>query len=114
MRDTDKDGLVDEVDKCPSVPGLPELRGCPPKDTDGDVVFDHEDECPTVKGPSFNRGCPVKSPSPAPKPTTGRVEMPEPVFFALNKATILPRSFLDAEPADEAPHRAPRAGEALD
>lgn len=54
--DTDKDGVIDNEDKCPTVAGLKEFGGCP--DTDGDGVPDSEDECPTEKGLKAFKGCP--------------------------------------------------------
>lgn len=55
-KDTDGDGIVDDKDECPEIPGLAEFNGCP--DTDGDGIPDHLDECPDVAGlPEFN-GCP--------------------------------------------------------
>ena len=54
--DTDGDGIYDEHDECPNVPGLEKFNGCP--DTDGDGIQDSEDECPMEAGlPEFN-GCP--------------------------------------------------------
>ena len=58
VEDTDGDGLVDRVDKCPTVAGTgPD--GCPPKDSDGDGVMDDVDKCPGVKGEAPD-GCPPK------------------------------------------------------
>jgi outer membrane protein OmpA-like peptidoglycan-associated protein len=54
--DTDKDGVIDTEDKCPSVAGLKEFSGCP--DTDGDGIQDSEDNCPTEKGLKTLKGCP--------------------------------------------------------
>src|SRR6476620_11464306 len=42
--DTDKDGVVDYLDKCPNVPGSPDMNGCQDKDKDG--VADNDDICP--------------------------------------------------------------------
>lgn len=56
--DTDKDGINDEEDKCPTVPGLARYQGCPIPDSDGDGVNDEEDKCPTVAGVASNGGCP--------------------------------------------------------
>jgi outer membrane protein OmpA-like peptidoglycan-associated protein len=65
--DTDKDGIADSEDACPTVPGVksddPKKNGCPP-DTDGDGIPDSEDACPTVAGvksddPKKN-GCPAE------------------------------------------------------
>ena len=55
-RDTDKDGIPDANDKCPNVPGKPELGGCP--DTDGDGIIDKDDKCPMVAGILLYQGCP--------------------------------------------------------
>jgi len=56
--DTDKDGINDEEDKCPSVAGLARYQGCPVPDTDKDGINDEEDKCPAVAGPASNQGCP--------------------------------------------------------
>jgi OOP family OmpA-OmpF porin len=65
--DRDHDGILDEADACPDVPGVasedPRKNGCPlPKDRDGDGIPDEADACPDVKGvasadPKKN-GCP--------------------------------------------------------
>ncbi|MEI9944868.1 MAG: OmpA family protein [Chitinophagaceae bacterium] len=57
--DTDKDGINDEEDKCPSVAGLARYQGCPIPDTDKDGINDEEDKCPTQPGPASNQGCPL-------------------------------------------------------
>ncbi|HNX08207.1 MAG TPA: OmpA family protein [Bacteroidales bacterium] len=85
-KDTDKDGIADKDDKCPTVPGLAQFQGCPdtdkdgvidgddkcpgtpegvkvdakgcPLDTDGDGVVDYLDKCPDVKGLAKFEGCP--------------------------------------------------------
>lgn len=54
--DTDKDGIIDTEDKCPTVAGLKEFNGCP--DTDADGIQDSEDKCPSVKGMKEFNGCP--------------------------------------------------------
>ncbi|MEO6548346.1 MAG: OmpA family protein [Ferruginibacter sp.] len=56
-RDRDKDGVLDENDKCPDLPGLASLQGCP--DRDGDGIADGEDNCPDVAGLAKYNGCPV-------------------------------------------------------
>lgn len=63
--DTDADGIQDNRDDCPDFAGLKEFNGCPDSDSDG--VSDRDDECPTVPGLLSNRGCP---PTP-PKDTDG-------------------------------------------
>jgi len=57
--DTDKDGIIDSLDKCPTVPGLQKYDGCPIPDTDKDGINDEEDKCPTVSGVARYQGCPV-------------------------------------------------------
>lgn len=58
-KDSDGDHVLDEVDACPSVPGVPtndpRTNGCPP-DEDHDGVPDKEDACPSIAG--------VRSPNP--------------------------------------------------
>jgi OOP family OmpA-OmpF porin len=66
--DRDHDGIADNVDACPDVPGVPDAdpakNGCPlPPDRDGDGILDADDACPDVKGvpdadPKKN-GCPL-------------------------------------------------------
>lgn len=62
--DRDKDGIKNELDACPDVPGIgrqsPKTNGCPP-DRDGDGIADDDDACPDQYGirnvPAKN-GCP--------------------------------------------------------
>jgi OmpA-OmpF porin, OOP family len=56
--DTDKDGINDDEDKCPQVSGLARYQGCPIPDTDRDGINDEEDKCPSEAGPASNQGCP--------------------------------------------------------
>lgn len=55
-KDSDKDGVADRDDKCPTVPGLEALMGCP--DKDGDGIADADDMCPELKGVAAFKGCP--------------------------------------------------------
>jgi len=59
-KDSDKDGVKDEEDKCPNTPrgAVVDASGCP-VDTDGDGVPDGLDQCPnTPKGATVgSRGC---------------------------------------------------------
>jgi outer membrane protein OmpA-like peptidoglycan-associated protein len=66
LEDRDHDGIPDENDACPDVPGKPsedpKLNGCPPPDRDHDGIIDAQDACPDVAGvpnadPKKN-GCP--------------------------------------------------------
>jgi outer membrane protein OmpA-like peptidoglycan-associated protein len=54
--DADKDGVSDQKDVCPDVPGLKEFDGCP--DTDGDGIPDNKDKCPEEAGTEALEGCP--------------------------------------------------------
>lgn len=54
--DTDKDGVPDPQDQCPTQPGPAATLGCPDRDNDG--VADKNDECPTQPGSADTKGCP--------------------------------------------------------
>jgi hypothetical protein len=57
--DTDGDGVLDKDDRCPSLPGPLDNKGCPrevPKDRDGDGIPDSVDQCPDKKEDSRLRG----------------------------------------------------------
>jgi OOP family OmpA-OmpF porin len=56
MGDRDGDGILDDYDACPDIPGLAIFSGCP--DTDGDGVQDSRDDCPDVAGLVYLNGCP--------------------------------------------------------
>jgi outer membrane protein OmpA-like peptidoglycan-associated protein len=56
--DSDGDGVVDTLDRCPNQPGPKENDGCPDKDADGDGIVDRLDKCPHDVGPKENQGCP--------------------------------------------------------
>ena len=58
-KDTDNDGIIDSLDKCPTVPGIAKYEGCPIPDTDGDGINDEVDKCPTVAGLAKYDGCPI-------------------------------------------------------
>ncbi|WP_276485719.1 OmpA family protein [Paraflavitalea pollutisoli] len=64
--DKDGDGVADQVDKCPDVAGVAAYQGCPVPDTDKDGVNDLEDKCPNEAGPASNQGCPLPKPKPEP------------------------------------------------
>ena len=55
--DRDNDGILDADDKCPDVPGIAALQGCP--DRDGDGIADADDKCPDVAGTAKYQGCPI-------------------------------------------------------
>lgn len=54
--DADNDGIADKEDSCPTEAGLAKFNGCP--DTDNDGLADNNDKCPTEAGPTENNGCP--------------------------------------------------------
>ncbi len=56
--DSDGDGIADADDACPKVPGVASAKGCP--DADGDGITDAKDACPKVGGPLKHQGCPDK------------------------------------------------------
>lgn len=57
-KDQDKDGIVDDKDECPAIPGKKELNGCPDSDNDG--IADAKDDCPDEAGLAEFNGCPDK------------------------------------------------------
>ena len=64
--DRDKDGILDNVDKCPDDPedmdGFQDEDGCPDPDNDNDGILDVDDKCPNVPedkdGFQDEDGCP--------------------------------------------------------
>jgi outer membrane protein OmpA-like peptidoglycan-associated protein len=56
-KDTDKDGVIDKQDICPTIPGSLATWGCPDKDSDS--IADLEDKCPEVAGIIRYNGCPI-------------------------------------------------------
>lgn len=56
--DTDKDGVVDDLDDCPNMPGPASKNGCPIQDRDKDGIEDFEDDCPELAGLKELGGCP--------------------------------------------------------
>jgi OOP family OmpA-OmpF porin len=63
-RDSDGDGVFDDLDRCPGTPkgATVDANGCP-TDSDGDGVYDGLDRCPgTPKGATVDaKGCPMDS-----------------------------------------------------
>lgn len=57
-KDRDKDGVPDDEDKCPDIPGTKENEGCPENDRDKDGIPDNEDKCPDIPGKKEFQGCP--------------------------------------------------------
>ncbi|HLX92741.1 MAG TPA: OmpA family protein [Puia sp.] len=59
VKDSDNDGIPDDKDLCPNVPGVAKYNGCPVPDTDHDGIDDDHDSCKTVPGVARYNGCPV-------------------------------------------------------
>ena len=63
-RDTDKDGVPNDMDACPDTPAgvMVDAKGCP-MDSDGDYVFDGIDQCPGTPVGAWvdSKGCPRDS-----------------------------------------------------
>jgi outer membrane protein OmpA-like peptidoglycan-associated protein len=87
--DTDKDGVGDNKDKCPTIAGTFKYDGCPVPDSDNDGVTDEADKCPKIPGPVTNNGCPeIKKEIKQTVATAAKN-----LFFVTGKATIQTRSF---------------------
>jgi OOP family OmpA-OmpF porin len=95
-KDSDGDGIPDDVDKCPTEAedkdGFQDEDGCPDPDNDGDGVPDAQDKCPdkpeTKNGYQDEDGCPDEVPAKV-KKFTGVIEG---INFKVNDATLLPGS----------------------
>ncbi|MCH9681453.1 MAG: thrombospondin type 3 repeat-containing protein [Deltaproteobacteria bacterium] len=76
--DGDGDGIMDLHDRCPDDPGV-SIEGCPVVDTDADGIVDAHDRCPDQPGVGTD-GCspPPPEPVPAPQDETTQVPMPSP------------------------------------
>ncbi len=87
--DRDGDGVPDSQDRCPDQPGPKELEGCP--DTDGDGIPDIDDKCPLEPGPAQNDGCPLGE-KPIVEVETERLSLRDMINFDTGQATIRPES----------------------
>ncbi len=87
-QDSDKDGVIDSLDKCPNTPGgtTVDASGCP-TDADNDGVINSSDKCPdTPAGTTVDAvGCPALFGGGASLVLQG-------VNFATGKAVLLPES----------------------
>lgn len=81
---------MDEVDRCPNVPGPVANQGCPDTDRDGDGVVDRLDNCPDEPGPAENQGCPERQ---LVRITETQLEILDVVYFATNRDVIQRRSY---------------------
>ncbi|AEI64194.1 OmpA family protein [Corallococcus macrosporus] len=95
--DDDADGIANRVDRCALAAedrdDFQDEDGCPELDNDNDAVADAVDNCPTEADPARNQGCPSRQRQLV-VITANRLEIKQKVFFATNKATVLPRSNL--------------------
>jgi outer membrane protein OmpA-like peptidoglycan-associated protein len=99
--DNDNDGIPDNFDQCPNEPedmdGFKDEDGCPDPDNDQDGIPDKQDKCPnepeTINGYQDEDGCPDKGPPSKVKIEKGQIVILDKIFFATDKATILPKSF---------------------
>ncbi len=97
--DNDNDGILDGVDKCPLQPedkdGFEDADGCPDPDNDQDRIADGVDQCPNqpedYDGDADEDGCPDIYKTIVVK--DDRIELKQTIYFATNKARILPKSF---------------------
>jgi outer membrane protein OmpA-like peptidoglycan-associated protein len=97
--DNDLDGIPDAKDKCPNQPEdfdkWQDEDGCPDPDNDADGIPDGKDKCPNdaedVDGDQDDDGCPDLYKSIVVK--EDKIELKQKIFFAFNKAKILPQSF---------------------
>lgn len=84
--DSDKDGVIDSLDKCPGTPAgvAVDSKGCP-IDSDNDGVADYLDKCPSTPAGVVvdNNGCPV----PPAKPTCSKPAISS-VLFDFDKAEV--------------------------
>jgi len=73
--DRDKDGLIDIKDLCPDLKGDPKLGGCPDSDKDG--IIDAKDACPQTYGSPEMMGCPKEMVSTNEANTTQKIASPK-------------------------------------
>jgi OOP family OmpA-OmpF porin len=89
--DADGDGVPNAKDACPTVPGRPELDGCPDDDADG--IPNPQDRCPQVPGPAENEGCPVEEGEPLVAIEAERLSLKDSIHFDTDRDTIKPESY---------------------
>jgi OmpA-OmpF porin, OOP family len=89
--DFDHDGVPNAKDACPTVPGRPELDGCPDDDADG--IPNPEDRCPQVPGPAENEGCPLEEGEPLVEIEAERLSLRDSIHFDTDRDTIKAESF---------------------
>jgi hypothetical protein len=94
--DTDGDGVGDDQDNCPGVPGPASNGGCP-IDYDKDGLTGREDKCPYIPGPPSNDGCPLITQPDQPERGEKTTEMPgdliEDTYWDAIKSSDVPSDF---------------------
>jgi OOP family OmpA-OmpF porin len=94
--DSDGDGVIDALDKCPNTPRGVKVDkvGCP-LDSDGDGVPDYKDRCPgTPKGVQVDAsGCPLPLPTKSAEVTAAGTWIYKDIQFEINKADLRQSSF---------------------
>jgi len=93
--DSDKDGIPDFKDDCPTVFARTK-DGCP-RDTDGDGVLDSVDLCPDIKGDKNNGGCPILEDAQNTIDMTQIVNLSERIYFELDSFVIKGQSKPDLD-----------------
>jgi outer membrane protein OmpA-like peptidoglycan-associated protein len=85
--DSDKDGVLDDKDKCPNTPAGRKVNasGCE-MDTDTDGIVDSLDKCPTIYAKTAD-GCPAPVVEPAPVAPPKKLVLGD-VLFDTNEATL--------------------------
>ncbi|WP_090490685.1 OmpA family protein [Myxococcus virescens] len=97
--DTDKDGVVDAEDLCPTEPedldGFEDEDGCPDPDNDQDGIPDAVDPCPleaeTINGVKDDDGCPDQGKAQV-RVEGARIVILDKVYFGTGQDVILARS----------------------
>ena len=87
--DSDLDGIPDVTDRCPATFGKEKYQGCPAPDSDGDGINDEEDSCITVPGVIKKHGCPEVSENSI-KSLNLAASL---IYFETGKAILLKESF---------------------
>jgi outer membrane protein OmpA-like peptidoglycan-associated protein len=93
--DTDRDGIADNLDRCPTqaedVDGFQDADGCPDPDNDSDAIADAVDKCPnepeSVNGFEDADGCPDTSFKKI-ELTQQQILLKESVHFATGRSMI--------------------------
>ena len=94
-KDTDKDGVVDMVDKEINSPTILVDKMGVTLDTDGDKVPDYLDKCPLISGTNIDGCLPAPKPLPAEKYTAGaKIDLGvDGIQYEAGKAVIKPVSY---------------------